>query len=154
MLNLSSALSTFEKSGLSAIRFVNEPPPISNRNLSPFPSSTNIDKVFASHLHTDHVGDFPLLLVGGWLSGRYTPLHIYGGSGSTPELGTKAFADAQVKAWAWDIQGRSGALPDAGGKVEVHEFDYKGKNHVVYDQNGVVIRAWPAIHVLDGAVSL
>ena len=48
------------------------------------PDFSKVDKVFASHLHTDHVGDFPLLLVGGWLSGRYTPLQIYGGSGSTP----------------------------------------------------------------------
>ena len=117
------------------------------------PDFQKVDKVFASHLHTDHIGDFPLLLVGGWLSGRYTPLHIYGPTGATPELGTKAFADAQVKAWAWDVKGRSGALPDAGGKVEVHEFDYKAKNQVIYDQNGVIIRSWPAIHVLDGAVS-
>jgi len=117
------------------------------------PDFQKVDTVFASHLHTDHIGDFPLLLVGGWISGRYTPLHIYGPSGDTPELGTKAFADAQVKAWAWDIKGRSGALPDAGGKVEVQEFDYKGDYQVVYDQNGVIIRSWPAIHVLDGAVS-
>ena len=117
------------------------------------PDFEKVDKVFASHLHTDHIGDFPLLLVGGWLSGRYTPLHIYGPTGATPELGTKAFADAQVKAWAWDVKGRSGALPDEGSKVEVHEFDYKAKNQVIYDQNGVIIRSWPAIHVLDGAVS-
>lgn len=117
------------------------------------PDFQKADKVFASHLHTDHIGDFPLLLVGGWLSGRYTPLQIYGPSGDTPELGTKAFADAQVKAWAWDIKGRSGALPDAGGKVEVHEFDYKGVNQVIYQENGVTIRSWPAIHVLDGSVS-
>lgn len=117
------------------------------------PDFEKVDKVFASHLHTDHIGDFPLLLVGGWLSGRYTPLNIYGPTGATPELGTKAFADAQVKAWAWDIKGRSGALPDAGGTVKVHEFNFEGKNQVIYDQNGVIIRSWPAIHVLDGAVS-
>ena len=29
-----------------------------------------LDKVFASHLHTDHVGDIAALWVGGWLSGR------------------------------------------------------------------------------------
>jgi hypothetical protein len=35
-----------------------------------------LDKVFASHPHTDHVGDVATLWVGGWLSGRYTPLHV------------------------------------------------------------------------------
>ena len=54
------------------------------------PDFHRVDKIFASHLHTDHVGDAAVVWVGGWLSGRYTPLHIYGPSGSKPELGTAA----------------------------------------------------------------
>ena len=54
------------------------------------PDFSKLDKVFASHLHIDHVGDFMGLHIGGWLSGRYDPIHIYGPTGSTPELGTKA----------------------------------------------------------------
>ncbi len=34
-----------------------------------------------------------------------------------------------------------------------HEFDYKGMNQIVYQENGVTIRSWPAIHSLDGPVS-
>jgi len=44
-------------------------------------------------------------------------------------------------------------LPDAGGNIVVHEFDFKQQNVVVYEENGVVIRSWPAIHSLDGSVS-
>ncbi len=117
------------------------------------PDFSKIDKVFASHLHTDHVGDFMGLHIGSWLSGRYTPLHLYGPSGSSPEMGTKAFVEGMQKGYAWDIAGRSGALPDAGGQIVVHEFDYKGVNEVVYQKNGVTIRSWPAIHLLDGPVS-
>jgi ribonuclease Z len=39
------------------------------------PDFSKLDKVFASHLHTDHVGDFMALHIGSWLSGRYSPLH-------------------------------------------------------------------------------
>ena len=117
------------------------------------PDFSKIDKVFASHLHIDHVGDFMGVHIGGWLSGRYTPLHLYGPSGSSPGMGTKAFADAMQNAYAWDIATRSGALPDAGGHIVVHEFDYKGENKIVYQKNGVTIRSWPAIHALDGSVS-
>jgi ribonuclease Z len=117
------------------------------------PDFSKIDKVFASHLHVDHVGDFMGVHIGGWLSGRYTPIHLYGPTGSTPELGTKAYADAMQKGYAWDLATRSGALPDAGAKIEVHEFDYKQENEIVYQKNGVTIRSWPAIHSLDGAVS-
>jgi hypothetical protein len=46
------------------------------------PDFSKLDKVFVSHLHVDHVGDFMGLHVGSWLSGRYTPIHIYGPTGS------------------------------------------------------------------------
>jgi ribonuclease Z len=117
------------------------------------PDFSKLDKVFASHLHTDHVGDFMGLHIGSWLSGRYTPLHFYGPSGATPEMGSKAFIEGMKKGYAWDIAGRSGALPDAGGQIVVHEFDYKADNAVIYQENGVTIRSWPAIHLLDGPVS-
>ena len=117
------------------------------------PDFSKLDKVFASHLHVDHVGDFMALHIASWLSGRYTPIHLYGPTGSTPELGTKTFVEGMQKGYAWDIATRSGALPDAGGKIEVHEFNYLQENEIVYQENGVTIRSWPAIHSLDGAVS-
>lgn len=117
------------------------------------PDFHRVDKVFASHLHSDHVGDTPALWIGGWLSGRYTPLHIYGPSGSKPELGTAAFVDGLKKAYAWDVSGRAGILPDAGGELIAHEFDFKQDDGVVYEKNGVKITSFPAVHVLDGAVS-
>ena len=117
------------------------------------PDFSKLDKVFASHLHVDHVGDFMAMHIGSWLSGRYTPIHIYGPTGSTPELGTKAFVEAMQKGYAWDLATRSGALPDLGAQIKVHEFDFRQENKVVYQKNGVTIRSWPAIHSLDGAVS-
>ena len=117
------------------------------------PDFSKLDKVFASHLHIDHVGDFMGLHIGGWLSGRYTPIHIYGPTGSTPELGTRAFVEGMQKGYAWDLATRTGALPDEGAQIKIHEFDYKQENKVVYENNGVTIRSWPAIHSLDGSVS-
>jgi ribonuclease Z len=117
------------------------------------PDFSRIDKIFLSHLHSDHFGDLDAFIVGSWLSGRYTPLHVYGGSGETPELGTRAAVEALLKALAWDIKSRTGLLPDAGGQVIPHEFDYKNENQPVYEKNGVRITSWPAIHSLDGSVS-
>lgn len=117
------------------------------------PDFSKLDKVFVSHLHVDHVGDLMAFHIGSWLSGRYTPLQIYGPSGATPELGTAAHIKAIKTAYAWDVATRSGALPDAGGMIEVTEFDYMQQNEVVYQENGVTIRSFPAIHSLDGSVS-
>jgi len=53
----------------------------------------------------------------------------------------------------WDLTGRQGLVDERGYHIEVNEFDYKGLNQVVYEENGVTIRSFPAIHSLDGPVS-
>ena len=64
---------------------------------------SKLDTIFASHLHTDHIGDIAAPWVGGWLSGRYTPLHVYGPSGVRPELGIKVHIDHIRAAWQWVV---------------------------------------------------
>jgi ribonuclease Z len=112
-----------------------------------------LDKVFISHLHTDHFGDLDALFVGGALAGRQKPLRVWGPSGDTPERGTKYALDHLRKALTWDLDGRKGITDPRGYNFEVNEFDYKGMNQIVYEENGVTIRSWPAIHSLDGPVS-
>jgi ribonuclease Z len=111
-----------------------------------------LDKVFIGHLHGDHFGDIGALFVGGGVGGRHVPLRIWGPSGPTPELGTAVAIDHMEKMMAWDIAGRLGQTDVRGFTTEVHEFDYK-KEQIVYEENGVVIRSFPAIHSLDGSVS-
>ena len=112
-----------------------------------------LDKVFLTHLHTDHWGDLATLWAGGWTAGRTGALKIWGPSGATPEMGTKYAVDHFLKAFNWDLQTRNFKLNPAPGKIQVVEFDYWGENAVVYQENGVTIRSWPAIHAGDGAVS-
>jgi ribonuclease Z len=111
-----------------------------------------LDKVFIGHLHGDHFGDIGSLFVAGGIAGRFSPLRIWGPSGATPELGTKAAIEAMDKMFAWDVAGRLGQTDIRGFTTEVHEFDYK-KEQVVFEENGVVIRSFPAIHAIDGSVS-
>ena len=53
----------------------------------------------------------------------------------------------------WDAASRMGNVNTKGQQIELHEFDYKGINKVIYQENGVTIRSIPAIHALDGPVS-
>jgi len=111
-----------------------------------------LDKVFIGHLHGDHFGDIGSLFVAGGIAGRFSPLRIWGPSGAKPELGTKAAIDAMEKMFAWDLAGRLGQTDVRGFTTEVHEFDYK-KEQIVFQENGVTIRSFPAIHAIDGSVS-
>jgi len=112
-----------------------------------------LDKVFLSHLHTDHFGDLDALFVGGALAGRQKPLRVWGPSGETPERGTKYALEHLRKALTWDLDGRQGLTDPRGYHLDVTEFDYMGVNEIVYQENGVTIRTIPAIHALDGPVS-
>ena len=112
-----------------------------------------LDKVFLSHLHTDHFGDLDALFVGGALAGRQKALRVWGPSGATPERGTKYALEHLQKALTWDLDGRQGLTDPRGYHMEVNEFDYMGMNEIIYEENGVTIRSFPAIHSLDGPVS-
>ncbi|MFN0300082.1 MAG: guanitoxin biosynthesis MBL fold metallo-hydrolase GntH [Burkholderiales bacterium] len=108
---------------------------------------------FASHLHTDHVGDFAQIWIGSWTGGRTKPLEVQGPSGPVAKYGFRHFVAKQMESYAWDTDTRVGLLPAVGAEVNAHEFDYS-KVHVVYEHNGVRITSFPAVHIYDGPVSL
>jgi len=112
----------------------------------------HFDKIFLSHLHSDHFGDLGALYVGGNLTGRTTPLRIWGPSGDAPEFGTKTAVAHVVASYAWDRRSRQGRIPVGGMETIVEEFDYS-KVQTIYDENNVLVRSWPAIHAIDGPVS-
>ncbi len=112
-----------------------------------------LDKVFLGHLHVDHFGDLASFWLGGTAMNRLTPLRVWGPSGATPEYGTQYAMDRMQEMYTWDVATRAGFIDFRGGALEVHEFDYRAVNEIIYDENGVVIRSFPAIHAIDGAVS-
>jgi ribonuclease Z len=112
-----------------------------------------LTKVFLSHLHTDHWGDLDSLWAGGWTAGRPVPLEIWGPSGATEDMGTAYAIEHFLKANNWDKKTREFKISPTPGQITVHEFDFKGVNKVIYQENGVTIRTIPAIHAGDGPVS-
>jgi ribonuclease Z len=68
------------------------------------------------------------------------------------EWGTQHAVDGMLSFYNWMLETSKGGLDTRSLAVNVHEFDYR-KEQVVYQQSGVTIRAWPAIHAIDGSVS-
>ena len=111
-----------------------------------------LDKVFLGHLHLDHAGDFPTFFFTGPVNNRLAPVRLWGPSGIKPEWGTKAWVQAMKAMWAWEEASRGAAVDPRGLELEVNEFDWKAVNNVIYDENDVVVRTLPAIH-LEQSVS-
>jgi ribonuclease Z len=112
-----------------------------------------LDKIFIGHLHADHFGSLGEIFIGGALMGRQKPLRVWGPNGPTPQLGTAYAVQKMKEMYTWDLAGRVGIVDFRGYSIEVNEFDYKAENAVIYEDNGVKIRSFPAIHALDGPVS-
>jgi len=85
--------------------------------------------------------------------GRQKPLRVWGPNGRSPELGTAYAIQKMKEMYTWDLAGRVGLVDFRGYSIEVNEFDYKAENAIIYEDNGVTIRSFPAIHALDGPVS-
>jgi len=115
-----------------------------------------LDKVFINHLHLDHCGGiFPLFDAMGW--GRNTPLHVWGPSGTTPELGTAEFTRNIRKAAEWHVQSKRDLLPTGGTTITTHEIDVskfspENPSQLVYDEDGVRIHAFPVVHCIEGSL--
>ena len=112
-----------------------------------------LDKIFISHLHTDHWGELGAIWAGGWTSGRPGPLNVWGPSGKTEDMGTAYAVKHFLKANNWDYQTRAYKITPIPGEIKVNEFDYRGENEIIYQENGITVRSWPAIHAGDGPVS-
>ncbi len=112
-----------------------------------------LDKVFLTHLHTDHWGDLSSLWAGGWTAGRTGPLQIWGPKGLTEDMGTAYAINHFLKAYNWDKVTRNFFLSPEPGKITVEEFDYMKVNNLVYKSKGATIKSLPAIHAGDGPVS-
>jgi len=100
----------------------------------------------------DHVGDVGILWAQGGFAGRSVPLEVYGPSGPNHSLGTEVFIENTLAAGQWDLESRKVGIPTVGMAINTHEFPWD-KTQVIYEENDVTITSFPAIHILDGAVS-
>ena len=103
----------------------------------------DIDAVFITHFHSDHLSGFPDLWLTGWLPppfGRRTqPLQVIG-----PE-GLSGILDGFRQAFDPDIQIRlvDEQLPPQGIEFDIREYSADG---VVFDEDGVTVTAFAVDH--------
>jgi len=98
-----------------------------------------INHVFLTHLHSDHIGGFSDLWLTSWIWQRQQPLNVYG------PKGTSKFAKYSYKAHLQDIEFRAentGLSKQAVGLDAKEVYD----NEVVYDQDGIRVIAFLVDH--------
>ena len=102
-------------------------------------AARRLDRVFITHLHSDHTVGLPDLIFSPWVLERHVPLAVYGPPGIT------AMTDHLEQAYAEDVHVRiDGAEPanETGYKVDAHQVD----TGLVYRDTNVVVRAFAVPH--------
>lgn len=100
----------------------------------------DVDGVFLTHLHSDHVVGFPDLWLTGWLvrPGRQRPLHVWG------PAGTRQMMAHLEQAYAFDIRIRQSDDHAAAAGVVLLVADIA--EGVVFEQDGVKVTAFAVDH--------
>lgn len=102
-------------------------------------AAKNLNRVFVTHLHSDHTAGYPDLVFTPWVLERKEPLEVYG------PKGIKAMTGHILKAYREDIDIRlRGGEPSnkTGYKVIAHEI----KPGVVYKDENVTVKAFLVNH--------
>lgn len=99
---------------------------------------TEIDALFLTHLHSDHVVGIPDLWLTGWARGRKVPFQVWG------PAGTKEMMLHLKEAFQFDIQIRQDddRLPARGVDVLANDIE----QGVVYDSAGIKVTAFAVDH--------
>lgn len=97
-----------------------------------------IEDVYLTHLHSDHVTGIPDLWLTGWFLGRKEPLRVWG------PAGTGDMAHHLVEAFRFDVQTRATTegLPPKGAEIDAREIE-QGK---VYDDGSIRVSAFTVDH--------
>lgn len=98
-----------------------------------------LERVFVTHLHSDHTVGLPDLVFTPWVIGRERPLQVFG------PPGIAAMVEHVTAAWAEDIRIRSEGYErndPEGCRVVVHEVEAG----VVYEDERVKVTAIPVPH--------
>jgi len=115
------------------------------------------DKVFITHLHGDHTSDLITLYCFGPSQDRKTPLYLFGPSGPSEDEGMHTWGKTLKKLMKWHEEAFS-FLPTGlkngqdGYEIITKELPYM-ETGTAYEENGVKITHFPAIHDRDGSIS-
>ena len=105
-----------------------------------------LDGIFITHWHSDHMIDLPSMISRSWLLGRTTDLHLYGPIGTdTLNQAIDQFLHVENRHRV-DHHGQE-LMDVSKARAIPHEFTYEqGGKTLVYDQDGIKITAFDVDH--------
>jgi len=101
-------------------------------------SPSEVDGLFLTHLHSDHVVGIPDLWLSGWFLGRDRPLRVWG------PKGTRSLSEHLTQAFAFDVAIRTSTegLSSAEAKIDARDIEQGD----AYDDGSIRVSAFLVDH--------
>ncbi len=99
---------------------------------------SDIQHVFLTHLHSDHISALDDVWLTGWIYQRAMPLNIYG------SIGTKSYVEHMQQAYSYDVKLRNqhSGLDLNAGLISTSEI----KPGVIFSEDGIKVTAFLVNH--------
>lgn len=106
---------------------------------------TELNAVFITHFHSDHIADLGEALSRSWIRGRTTPVTVYGPQGIEPIVA------GFLQVYAGDVSYRNAhhgpsVLPQPSLQVTAQTIGHSVTGEVVYQQDEVTVKAFSVAH--------
>lgn len=101
-----------------------------------------INRLFLTHLHSDHTIGLPAVWLKSWIFGRQEPFKVYG------PIGTRKLTEHLIEAYHGDLNERKYGPEGnqeklSGWQIEAHEIEKSG---LIYEDRNVKIEAYHHLH--------
>ncbi len=104
-------------------------------------AAPGLDRLFITHLHSDHTVGLPDVIFSPWVLERPDPIHIFG------PPGTAAMADRIQEAWREDIHMRLFGLEPRGNNLDAFKSPVtETTGGPVYEDENMRVTAIPVLH--------
>ncbi len=113
-----------------------------------------LNDIFITHLHWDHVASVPYTYVfGGWAGRWHEDFRIHGPSGRTEKHGIRYMMEMMDEMLTWHKDSFDIFPTGKAWELNVNEFDFNDDGGTVYEEDGAKIIHWRQSHTQDGATA-
>ncbi len=106
---------------------------------------TDLDAIFVTHFHSDHIADLGEAISRSWIIGRTDPLTVYGPEGIDPIVTNFLEIYSEDVVYRNEHHGPT-VFPEPELRTSAVTIEHSPEGTVAYDRDGVTVKAYTVAH--------
>jgi len=106
---------------------------------------TDLDAIFITHFHSDHIADLGEAISRSWIVGRTDPVTVYGPEGIEPIVNNFIEIYSEDVVYRNEHHGPT-VFPEPEMRASAETIEHSPEGIVVYENDGVTVKAYTVAH--------